>query len=276
MPRINFKEIPQANLANGEQDTFELFARDFLEIIGYEIKTEPNRGSDGGRDFIVTEIRRGVGGITRIPWLVSCKHHAHSGKSVNPNDEINILERVTQHNCLGFLGFYSTIASSGLSQQLEGVRTNKSDFEFQIFNGETVSTKLLANPELGILLEKYFPKSFESLHLSDFGINLAMARFGNPFPVTFKHPTEDRNLSVEEVVKEFPEGNQYGYNPWTGEMFLYNNILGITKIVRGGNLVDPTNAELDHLHRAMEFQIEHYRQHMENERQNNDVEQQQE
>lgn len=27
---LDFKEIPQANIASGEQDTFELFARDFI------------------------------------------------------------------------------------------------------------------------------------------------------------------------------------------------------------------------------------------------------
>ncbi|HLA95915.1 MAG TPA: restriction endonuclease [Pyrinomonadaceae bacterium] len=263
MARIDFKEIPQANLANGEQDTFELFARDFLEITGYEITTEPNRGSDGGRDFTVTEIRRGVGGTSRIPWLVSCKHHAHSGKSVSTTHEINILERVAQHNCSGFIGFYSSIASSGLSQQLEGLRTNRPDFDFQLFDGEKISTKLMSNPELGVLLEKYFPDSFQSFHLSNFGINLAMARFGKPYPVVFKHPTEEVELSVKEVINQFPEGNQYGFIPWTGEMFLFNNILGITKVMRRNELVDPTFAELEYLDRAIEFQIEHIRQDME-------------
>jgi hypothetical protein len=33
MPQLDFKEIPQANLASGEQDTFELFAREFLECL---------------------------------------------------------------------------------------------------------------------------------------------------------------------------------------------------------------------------------------------------
>ncbi len=40
---INFKEIPRANTRNGDQDEFELFARDFLEEIGYAIVEEPAR-----------------------------------------------------------------------------------------------------------------------------------------------------------------------------------------------------------------------------------------
>ena len=36
MPQLDFKEIPLANLADGEQDTFELFAREFLELFGFK------------------------------------------------------------------------------------------------------------------------------------------------------------------------------------------------------------------------------------------------
>jgi len=40
---IDFKEIPPSNIANGEQDTFELFARDFFHCLGYEILENPAR-----------------------------------------------------------------------------------------------------------------------------------------------------------------------------------------------------------------------------------------
>ena len=41
---LNFTEIPQANLGGGLQGTFELFTRDFLEDIGFEILQNPDRG----------------------------------------------------------------------------------------------------------------------------------------------------------------------------------------------------------------------------------------
>ena len=45
MPCINFCEIPEAHIASGNQDSFELFARDFLtEILSFEILSEPSRG----------------------------------------------------------------------------------------------------------------------------------------------------------------------------------------------------------------------------------------
>jgi hypothetical protein len=54
---LDFKEIPKANEGSGLQDTFELFGRDFLEDIGYQIIQEPDRGADGRKDLIVGETR---------------------------------------------------------------------------------------------------------------------------------------------------------------------------------------------------------------------------
>lgn len=61
---IDFKEIPQANIGGGLQDTFELFARDFLELLDYHIIQNPGRGADRKKDLIVSEERKGVGGKT--------------------------------------------------------------------------------------------------------------------------------------------------------------------------------------------------------------------
>ena len=106
MSILDFKEIPEAHIASGLQDTFELFARDFLKFVGYKIITDPDRGADGGVDLIVEESRTGVGGETIIRWLVSCKHKAFSGNSVNPGDDANIRDRVEANECQGFIGFY--------------------------------------------------------------------------------------------------------------------------------------------------------------------------
>ena len=46
---LDFKEIPKANDANGHQDTFEFFARKFLEMMGYTIIQDPSRGPDKGK-----------------------------------------------------------------------------------------------------------------------------------------------------------------------------------------------------------------------------------
>jgi restriction endonuclease len=159
MPVLDFREIPKADVASGEQDCFELFARDFLLISGYTIASGPDRGPDGGRDIIALETRTGVAGKTIIRWLVSCKHKAHSGKSVTVEDERDILDRVTANQCQGFIGFYSTLPSSPLTRKLEGLRA-QSGIEFQLFDKERIELDLLTRIDGFKLARRYFPISF--------------------------------------------------------------------------------------------------------------------
>ncbi|MBU3082497.1 restriction endonuclease [Acinetobacter baumannii] len=156
MPILDFKEIPEAHKATGLQDTFELFARDFLSFLGYKILIHPDRGADGGADLIVEEKRTGIGGETLIRWLVSCKHKAHSGNSVSPIDDSNIFDRVSSKKCHGFIGFYSTLPSSGLSSFIEGF---KDRIEYQIFDRERIEKELLHSARGLEIAERYFPLS---------------------------------------------------------------------------------------------------------------------
>ncbi|MCE5312327.1 MAG: restriction endonuclease [Nitrospiraceae bacterium] len=158
MPVLDFKEISEAHKGTGLQDTFELFARDFLSFIGYKILSDPDRGADGGIDLLVEERRTGVGGETLVKWLVSCKHKAHSGNSVSPKDDANIRDRVEANGCQGFIGFYSTLASSSLYTNLEGM---KGKFESQIFDREKIEAKLIHSAKGLMIAERYFPQSLE-------------------------------------------------------------------------------------------------------------------
>lgn len=156
---INFKELPQANASDGLQDTFELFSRDFLEDLGFDIIQHPDRGADGKKDLIVSETRNGVAGKTVVNWIVSCKHYAHSGKSVSDTDEPDILDRVAAHKCHGFIGMYSTLAATSLSGKLNGY---KDKIEHQIFDRERIEKQLLSHPQGIKLARRYFPTSIES------------------------------------------------------------------------------------------------------------------
>lgn len=158
MAVLDFKEIPEAHIASGKQDQFELFARDFLAFVGYEIVSDPDRGADGGVDLIVREKRTGVGGETTVVWLVSCKHKAHSGNSVSPTDEANIRDRVEANKCNGFIGFYSTLPSSGLGGNLDGL---KQKLEVQVFDYEKIESKLLHSAKGLEIAERYFPQSLD-------------------------------------------------------------------------------------------------------------------
>jgi hypothetical protein len=77
---IDFKEI------SSDGETWELFARDFLEEMGFFIETPPDRVADGDKDMLITEEVKGKLHRDKFRWLVSCKHHAHSDKAVNEND----------------------------------------------------------------------------------------------------------------------------------------------------------------------------------------------
>jgi hypothetical protein len=92
---IDYCEIP----SDGE--IWELFARDLLEELGFIIESGPDRGADGGKDIIAKEIVKGNLGSHEFRWLISCKHYAHSNKSVTEKDEPNILERVNSFNAYG-------------------------------------------------------------------------------------------------------------------------------------------------------------------------------
>jgi hypothetical protein len=51
MPVIDFKEIAVPT-SGGLRDQFELFAREFLDFLGFKIVVGPDRGPDGGRDLV--------------------------------------------------------------------------------------------------------------------------------------------------------------------------------------------------------------------------------
>ncbi|MDD2540960.1 MAG: restriction endonuclease [Desulfuromonadaceae bacterium] len=158
MPILDFKEIPEAHIASGEQDRFELFARDFLEYLGYRIISSPDRGADGGKDIVVEEKRVGVGGENYVRWLVSCKHKAHSGSSVKPTDESNIRDRVDANKCSGFIGFYSTLPSTGLAGIIAGISDK---IETQTFDKEKIEGNLLGSTKGFDLAKRYFPESIK-------------------------------------------------------------------------------------------------------------------
>lgn len=154
---IDFTEIPIGNTNNGDQDSFELFTRDFFQNLGYKIIEEPGRGADNGRDLIIGEIfESNLTKQTEVKrWLVSCKHYAHSGNSVTVKDEQDINDRIKAHHCNGFIGFYSTIPSESLKFKLSNV-------ENVIFDKQKIEEFLKKEKSLSITFRTYFPTSYKN------------------------------------------------------------------------------------------------------------------
>ena len=159
MSVVDFKEIPEAHLSTGNQDVFELFCRDFLEAIGFKIIEGPGRGPDGGRDLIVGEKTGGIITCEEIGWVVSAKHKAHSGASINNDDEPDPIGRVRKFNAQGFMGFYSTIISGGLDDTFSRIR---SQIKVYVYDRGRIESSLLSEPELKTIFQQYFPKSYSN------------------------------------------------------------------------------------------------------------------
>ncbi len=153
---IDFTEIPY------DTDTWELFARDFLVERGFYIESPPDRGPDHGKDMLVTEQLYGKIGNYRMRWLVSCKHFAFSKKSVNEDDEKNIIERLMSFAADGFIGFYSTIALSGLNSRLNALREEQKIKDYSIFDHRLIEN-MLVTVGYSHLMIRYLPKSYRQL-----------------------------------------------------------------------------------------------------------------
>jgi hypothetical protein len=166
---IDFKEIPPGNKGGEGQDQFELFGRDFLEELGFKIIQHPSRGPDGKKDMIVFG---SIDGSDKINWLVSCKHNVHSKtfKAVREEDEINPLERIKSNNCKGFIGIYSTIASSGWSERLLNLHN---EFPSEIFDHRRIEKQIVHFPERHTLFWRYFTNSYSEYkqYLNDMETN---------------------------------------------------------------------------------------------------------
>lgn len=160
MPILDFKEIPEAHIASGKQDTFELFCQEFLKYIGLEIDSYPDRGPDGGKDLICLEKIQGTLARKEIKWLVSCKHKAHSNSAVGVNDEVNITDRVSDYDADGFIAFYSTVPSSKLNDRFN---LCKKKFDIKVFNPEEIEDILLKDKNGHTIIQRFFPESYKKI-----------------------------------------------------------------------------------------------------------------
>lgn len=157
MPRLNFKEISPSIHPSNDIDQFEKFSKEFVkDVLLLEVISGPSRGADGGIDICARPR------ASAEKWLVSCKHNAHSGKSVGIENEQNINDRLLSHGCTRFVGLYSTIASSGLEKRLQGICENNKQLSYQLFNSEDIEADLLQTVRGFRIAKRYFPNSIQN------------------------------------------------------------------------------------------------------------------
>ncbi|WP_106418190.1 restriction endonuclease [Salinicola tamaricis] len=164
---VNFKEIPPGNGKDDAQDEFELFVRDLLVALGYDIVKEPARGGDDGIDLVVREYSYGPMGKNSRLVGVSCKHNAHSNKAVGREDEKFNLSVADAFGFKVFYAFYSTIASESLGRTLANL--GKKLDEVKVFDHSLISVLLRENDASLRVFRDYFPVSFGGYHLCNRG-----------------------------------------------------------------------------------------------------------
>jgi hypothetical protein len=158
---VNFTEVPH------DTDGWELFARDYFVESGFFIESPPDRGPDQGKDILISEQLTGRVGNYRMRWLVSCKHLAASKRAVSEKDEPNIRERLESFEADGFIGFYSTLASSGLNSRLGALRRARKIKDYSVIDHRVIENALVT-VGYSHLMMRYFPKSYQTvkpLHL---------------------------------------------------------------------------------------------------------------
>ncbi|MFN3289067.1 MAG: restriction endonuclease [Acinetobacter sp.] len=132
-----------------DHEDWECFAEDVLSHLEYKIISGPSLGADHGKDLIVQK-----GGIR---YLVSCKHHK---KAINPDIEKDIRDRIEDHDCNGFIAFYSSKITSGLQTKFSALKQKGFDIV------ELYKTQILdiIPSMMGIVLSKYFKEPHELYH----------------------------------------------------------------------------------------------------------------
>jgi Restriction endonuclease len=205
---IDMTEIPP----DGEE--WELFTQDFLRELGFYIESQPDRGADGGKDLIVTEDLIGTLNRYKFRWLVSCKHFATRGKSVSESDEPSIQERMSTFRAQGFIGFYSTVPSSGLNNRMYALKAGGHIEDFRFFDSRLIENYLVRLGYSKILM-RYLPQSYKRvkpLHLI----------FSEYLPLKCGHCAKDLLETVHENAYDGLVGIVSKFDEQLGKDVIYN------------------------------------------------------
>lgn len=182
---IDFKEIPVFTDKGTPTDNWESFCQEFLEKNGYKIIKKSSNGPDGGLDMIVEKRDDKL----KTLHLVSCKHNAHSSKSVGVRDEHSILDRLEEHGCGGFVGFYSTKLTTTLQNRLDSLSEK---YGIDIFTPIEIESTIIGNSRLTQIFGRYFPISQQKWK--------SQASFREPVKL-LTYYMEKENLNIRQTLE---------------------------------------------------------------------------
>ena len=131
---------------------WEWFAQDVLFHLGFIIHIGPSEEVDDGLDMVVEK--------NNIKYLVSCKHNHKTKKNVGVRAESDIRDRVEQHDCSGFIAFYSVGATTGLKKKLIALKGSSFDV-VEIYLDDILD---IIPTMRGFTLHKYFSRPQAMYH----------------------------------------------------------------------------------------------------------------
>jgi hypothetical protein len=152
---IDYCELPDDGVR------FEQFVRELLIREDFEVRWT-GVGPDGGRDLLLTE--RIVGPLAPLErtWIVSCKHFAHSKRSVGANDlDRSIIDTCKAVGATGFLLACSTQVSSGLTTRFREIEQSNG-IVCRAWDGVEIEKRLM-QPRAFSLTSIFFPKTAASI-----------------------------------------------------------------------------------------------------------------
>lgn len=147
---IEFRELESDGIR------FEQLIRELLIRSGFEVHWT-GVGPDGGRDLVAIERANGSLAPFQRKWLVSCKHHAHSGKSVGVDDASNIVDACNAVGATGYLLACSTQPTSALVKRFEEIEA-KGFLVLRYWDGVEIE-KRISTPQAFALNQLFFPES---------------------------------------------------------------------------------------------------------------------
>ncbi len=155
-PKTDHASVKEAPIGKSNlPDDFETFCQEFFTSVRpTTIFERISTGPDNGIDLGVEEVSSNG---TKMRWLVSCKHKAHSKAAVSEDEEKNIIERLCKWECDGFIPFYTTSPSSKVKSLIEGVEKFGKQVDWYL--KDRIERELLGCPEGIRMAARYFPKS---------------------------------------------------------------------------------------------------------------------
>lgn len=176
----------------GQGIRFEQFVEALLRALGWSIVAGAGVGPDGGRDIIATQTESTATGRSRSrQFVVQCKHHAASGRSVSPREIEHFNLMPATHNCDAWLLVTSKHLTPNTVDIIEAARRTDPAHDFDYWDSGQLR-EFLMREECHRVFAEYLPASY--------------ARFAH---ILTPSPAEIRTLVSEWLAARNDRGDSF-------------------------------------------------------------------